>query len=456
MYKNKIKKNALVIKTNKLNEAQYEDISAEGLKLAIVYFSQINPSDISTRIVRFNLDEFTRAMDLKEGKNIQYFNNLAKKLLKQVASVPNSSGGFKAFPLFKTFDLDKDKETGEWYIEINAHDDALDLMFNFKNKYFKYELWNIIYLRSNNQIRIYELLKQYENLGERELSISQLRFFLDIKDNQYIGANGFKNLRIKIEACQKALKEKTDICFDFKRGKTGRGGKWLSIIFKIHPNLSVKSQHQIESTAKEIKEVLKERVNKPYERVNKPYESVDKPNETTTTTQPKYNGFKEKGLYPYSNKPYTPRKKPGLPSFEYKQWNLDDIQKIIDKSGADDEDEDDSNKDEYKKFNLDDLRKIIEKTGEDDEDDEDISNNDSNKDEYKKWDFELLRKIIEGTGDDEDEDISNKDSNSNNLYDIDIDNLSDDELKKIDFDTWPDEKLSKLTWSDLKRIRSLN
>lgn len=355
MYKNKIKKNALVIKTNKLNEAQYEDISAEGLKLSMVYLSKINPSDISTRIVKFTLAEFTRAMDLKEGKNIQYFNNLAKKLLKQVVSVPNSSGGFKAFPLFKTFDLDKDKETGEWYIEINAHDDALDLMFNFKNKYFKYELWNIIYLRSNNQIRIYELLKQYENLGERELSISQLRFFLDIKDNQYIGANGFKNLRIKIEACQKALKEKTDICFDFKRGKTGCGGKWLSIIFTIHPNLSVKSQHQIESTAREIKNEN---------------ESVDKPNETTTTTQYKYN---------YSNKPCTPRKKPGLPSFEYKQWNLDDIQKIIDKTGEDDDDDLDydidsnSQKDigfkekglypsnnEYKKFNFDDLRKIIE------------------------------------------------------------------------------------------------
>ena len=48
-----------------------------------------------------------------------------------------------------------------------------------------------------------------------------------------------------------------------------------------------------------------------------------------------------------------------------------------------------------------------------------------------KFNLDDLRKIIEGTGDDEDEDISNNDSNSNNLYDIDIDNLSDDELKKI-------------------------
>lgn len=319
MYKNKIKKNALVIKTNKLNEAQYEDISAEGLKLSMVYLSQINPSDISTRIVRFNLAEFTQAMDLKEGKNIKYFQKLAKKLFSQVASVPNSSGGFKAFPLFQTFDLDKDKETGEWYIEIDAHKEALDLMFNFKNKYFKYELWNIIYLRSNNQIRIYELLKQYENLGERELFISQLRFFLDIKDNQYIGADGFENFKKKVlKPCQKALKEKTDICFDFKRGKTGRGGKWLSIIFTIYQNIAVKSQHQIESTAKEIKKVLNERVNKP--------------NGTTTTTQPKYNVVNK----PYKH--YTSRKKTGLPSFEYQQWNPQDIAKIVNRSYNDDDD----------------------------------------------------------------------------------------------------------------------
>lgn len=330
MYKNKIKKNALVIKTNKLNEAQYEDISAEGLKLSIVYLSQINPSDISTRIVRFTLAEFTQAMDLKEGKNIKYFQKLAKKLFSQVAYVPNSSGGFKAFPLFQTFDLDKDKETGEWYIEIDAHKEALDLMFNFKNKYFKYELWNIIYLRSNNQIRIYELLKQYENIGERELSISQLRFFLDIKDNEYIGANGFKNLRIKIEACQKALKEKTDICFDFKRGKTGRGGKWLSIIFTIYPNMAKKAL--IESTAKEIKKVLKERV-------NKTNESLDKPNETTTTTKPKYNDFKKK----YN----TPRKKTGLPSFEYKRWNPQVIDKLVKNHGYDDDDYDNDSNDLY-------------------------------------------------------------------------------------------------------------
>ena len=93
----------------------------------------------------------------------------------------------------------------------------------------------------------------------------------------------------------------------------------------------------IESTAKEIKN----------ERVNKPNESVDKPNETTT--QPKYH---------YSNKPYTPRKKPGLPSFEHKQWDFDALKKIWDKTGADDDDDDfdyDDNSNSQKDIDIDNL-----------------------------------------------------------------------------------------------------
>lgn len=324
MQKNILKKKSLVIKQNSLNEAKYNNISSEGLKFFAVYLTKIDQRDIYTRIVRFTLAEFTRAIGLEQGQNIKYFNKIAAKLLSQVVSIPNSNGGFKAFPLFQTFELDKDKETGEWYIEIDAHDKVLELMFGFNDKYFKYEFWNIAGLTSNNQIRMYEILKQYEKLGKRETSIEQLRFLLDIKDNEYIGSDGFENFKKKVlKPCQKALKEKADICFDFKRGKTGRGGKWLSIIFTIYPNIAKKAL--IESTAREIKKVLKERV-------NNPNESVNKPNETTTTTQPKYNVVNK----PYKH--YTSRKKTGLPSFEYQQWNPQDIAKIVNRSYNDDDD----------------------------------------------------------------------------------------------------------------------
>lgn len=337
MQKNVLKKKSLVIKQNSLNEAKYNNISSEGLKFFAVYLTKIDQRDISTRIVRFTLAEFTHTIGLEQGQNIKYFQKIAGKLLSQVVYVPNSNGGFKAFPLFQTFELDKDKETGEWYIEIDAHDKVLELMFGFNNKYFKYEFGNIAGLTSNNQIRMYEILKQYEKLVEREISIEQLRFFLDIEDNEYIGADGFENFKKKVlKPCQKALKEKTDICFDFKRGKTGRGGKWLSIIFTIHPNIAKKAL--IESTAKEIKKVVKERVNN----IN---ESVDNPNETITTTQ-----------YKYSKKKYnTSRKGPGLPSFEYKKWDPQVIDKLVINHDDDDLDDYDIDSNSQKDIDIDNL-----------------------------------------------------------------------------------------------------
>lgn len=65
-------------------------------------------------------------------------------------------------------------------MEINASDDALPLMFEFKNRYFTYELWNALRLKSPNQVRMYEILKQYEKIGTRTLTIKELRNLLGI------------------------------------------------------------------------------------------------------------------------------------------------------------------------------------------------------------------------------------------------------------------------------------
>ena len=306
MQKNVLKKKSLVIKQNSLNEAKYNNISSEGLKFFAVYLTKIDQRDISTRIVRFTLAEFTHTIGLEQGQNIKYFQKIAGKLLSQVVYVPNSNGGFKAFPLFQTFELDKDKETGEWYIEIDAHDKVLELMFGFNNKYFKYEFGNIAGLTSNNQIRMYEILKQHEKNCVLEIKVETLKKQLGVKPEDYQRFTHFRERILKV--CQKVLKEKTDICFDFEKGKSGHGRTWLTIIFYIYPNL----KHQIKSTTKGIK-------------------TTQQPQPTETYENPKQ--YYQPKRYKYN----TSRKKPGLPSFEYKQWDFDLLRKIIDKTGEDDD-----------------------------------------------------------------------------------------------------------------------
>ena len=122
-------------------------------------------------------------------------------------------------------------------MEIDAHDKALPLMFDFKSHYFKYELWNALRLKSANQVRMYEILKQYEKIGKREIEVRELRELLGVSDNEYSDRTGWSNFKKKVlDSCQQALKDTTDICFTYERGRTGAGGKWLTIIFYISRN----------------------------------------------------------------------------------------------------------------------------------------------------------------------------------------------------------------------------
>ena len=220
---------AIVQKRNMLNELRTTLHSTQELRLFSIYLSKINPYDTNTRVVRFPLTDFQRIMNF--GKlNIAQLKASANSVLKSQVFLPKDNGGFKGVNLFETFEVDQDS-AGNWYVEINATNAALPLMFDFKDRYFKYELWNALRLKAPSQIRMDEILKQYEYIGKREIEVKELQ--------ELLGVNYTRWDRFKakvLDSCQQALKDTTDICFTYERGKTGTGGKWLTIIFHISKN----------------------------------------------------------------------------------------------------------------------------------------------------------------------------------------------------------------------------
>ena len=229
-----IENNYLVEKRNVLNEVRSNSMTLQELRFFSIYLARINARDISTRIVRFPIAEFQRIMEL--GRiNVDYLMNVTKALLRQIVSVPNEEKeGYTQFQLFKKCRVDKN-EKDEWYVEIDAHDDALPLMFEFKDKYFTYKLWNIFRLKSTNHIRMYELLKQYESLGERTLSLDALKEMLGFNKSEY---PRFDNFRVRVlDGCQEALSNYTDITFKYEPiRKRGRGRQVTAIKFIIVHN----------------------------------------------------------------------------------------------------------------------------------------------------------------------------------------------------------------------------
>jgi len=86
-----------------------------------------------------------------------------------------------------------------------------------KEKFTSYQLENVVRLNSVYSIRIYELLKQYERIRKRKLTLEELRYFLGIEKDKYIQYGHLKNKVLLV--AQKEINEKTDIQFTFNEIK---------------------------------------------------------------------------------------------------------------------------------------------------------------------------------------------------------------------------------------------
>jgi plasmid replication initiation protein len=227
-----IENNHLVEKRNVLNEMRpKEGMKLQELRFFLIYLSKINARDINTRIVHFQLSDFQEIVGI-EKPTIPHFKAVVDELLSKVIFIPTESGGFNAFQIFKKCKLDRDKND-EWFFEIDAHDDALPLMFEIKDRYFKYEIWNALKLKSSNQVRMYELLKQHEQDGEVIFKIEDLKFMLGFEKKEYKAFQDFKK-RV-LEPSKAALAENTDITFEYLPHKRKKA-KILSLRFMISEN----------------------------------------------------------------------------------------------------------------------------------------------------------------------------------------------------------------------------
>jgi plasmid replication initiation protein len=237
--KNELSENYWIVKSNTLNEMRKTHMSISQMRLFAIYLSKINPKELNSREVTFKLEEYTKIMQFKQA-NTTRLEESAKELLRVVITFREEKKegeklkAFTSCQLFKRVKLHKDNED-EWAITIDCHDDVTHLMFELHKYFFKYKLWNILQLTSDNQQRMYEILKQYEYAGVREISVNDLREFLGIKPEEYPRWDNFR--RFVLEASQEALARHTDIKFTWEvAGKRGKGGKINRLKFNIEKN----------------------------------------------------------------------------------------------------------------------------------------------------------------------------------------------------------------------------
>lgn len=257
----------IVVKDNRLNAMRATGMSLNERRLFSTYVSLLNPNDEEKRCeVRFLIKDYLRLLGEKDKLSYAEVKETARRLRMANVEIDFGNRQWTTINLFSSITID------DGSITLETGGKAIALLFGLKGNFTRYYLWNVLRLESNASFRIYELLKQYENIGSKTMSVSDLKEWIGINKESY--AVGFSAFRTYVLVhAQKELSKKTDISFTFKEEKVGR--KIDKIHFKITRNSNPVQVGFDEMILEEMKKELSEKEENTFEQSVRGFADID-------------------------------------------------------------------------------------------------------------------------------------------------------------------------------------
>ncbi len=210
-------------KKSQLINAKYK-LSDSEISFIVLVINQINEQDLESVEYIVKLSDFEEKIELSNSKI--YFKQFVKKLISKTLEVPTENG----FIIFNWFSKVEYKEIESIFI-VNIHRELKNYLLNFKKQFIYYDLKYILPLTSNYSIKIYQLLKKYEELEEKSVELNPLMEYLEVPDS----LQRYSEFKRKVLlVAQKELQEHTDIHFVLQELKDSR--KITELIFYIYKN----------------------------------------------------------------------------------------------------------------------------------------------------------------------------------------------------------------------------
>jgi plasmid replication initiation protein len=248
--KNKISKeeqnNELIIHHNNLIEAKY-NLTLQEKRLILLMSSRIQKEDKEFHTYDFSVQEICTFLHLNNKNIYKEIDNVVSKLFNRMLVIKNSIENSTTKISWLTY---AKYWHGQGLIQLKFNEDLKPYMLQIKDRFTKVSLGDVLGLKSVHAIRIYELLKQYESTGRRELSLTDLREYCGIGKDKYERFNDFK--RKVLEAAKREINNKTDLLIDYEEIKPSR--KITSINFKIknNPNYGITEFEKMQKEKAEI------------------------------------------------------------------------------------------------------------------------------------------------------------------------------------------------------------
>lgn len=218
----------IVEKSKALVWAQFQDYSPGELKILDTYLSRIDPRNPDASLVTFTKKEYAELMGLDSDIRTEQLKTYTGGLLSNVVTIDLPEKGYVQYPLFSEAKCYLDDKSGQVTIEVDCNHKLKTAFFDIaRNGYVRYQLKNIISLKSQYSVRLYPKLK--DRPFGWTIKVSELRKMLGATAASY---DVFKDFNKHV--LQKAIKEINEITDIFVTTENVRKGRAVeSIRFKV-------------------------------------------------------------------------------------------------------------------------------------------------------------------------------------------------------------------------------
>ena len=189
--------------------------------------------------------EFMNLMELKGHANYKELQKITLGLMKKVLIIKEPD--LKVITQVAWLSSARYEE-GEGFIKLSFAPEMHPFLLQLKDRFTAISITDLMQFKSIHAIRIYELLKQYQDIGERTLTIDEIKECCGVvgRLNKY---DHFEKKLILI--AQREINEKSDIHFEFERIKPSR--KIVCIKFIISKNKAYELRNDPVKEVQEIK-----------------------------------------------------------------------------------------------------------------------------------------------------------------------------------------------------------
>ena len=224
-------KHCVVRKSDVLVKARYK-LNSLALKLITLLIANVKKSDEESKEYVFKVKDF---MELA-GKNYkELYNELdeaTEELLRSPLKIPKEKGFLKL-----NWISSAEYHAGKGYISFKIDSKLRPFIFDLQERFLKYDIKNILPLRSSYSIRVYEILKDLFNKIGRYNGLKKIEKIVELKWLREVleVPKSYKYNMLKrrvIEKAQTDLMQHTDLKFDYEEIKTGRKVTHLKFIIQ--------------------------------------------------------------------------------------------------------------------------------------------------------------------------------------------------------------------------------